>query len=661
MKRIIFGVIVVLGCCFYFVTDKNEIANDYYDTVNEDFFTYDYLGDNEYIYNTFVVAQEKSNEVRNDIVRGAINGEIGIDSDYYMAELYNNVVDVEERDNIGLGSLGIYIDRVMESTDIDSFISNCIMIEKSLGIDIFMRKVVDRDFLDNSKNIVYLYPVTFAFGSSGDYFVDDDYMAYKAYIKRAIVNLLERYGCSKSEARMISREVISFYEEISKESNLNTYYEDVTNYYNIVDKEYIKEVYSKLDVEKYFLDISKDSYSLVDEGQYRKINEYLSDKYLLLWKKCVLVKVLSSYAGYLDMGYRDIVIELNNSLTGTSNEVLLEDEAIEIVSNIYSDKIDKEYDNRVITSEDKTYLYNLFMDIKEEFKSILKGNDWLREETIDQAVDKLDKMKVYIGDYDDYFYDIEVEGDNLIDNIIAVNKSNYDNELKRLEDNVSIKALSEVLVNAYYNPMTNAVYIPSSVMFLISDDDSYYEKLGTIGMIVAHEVTHGFDYNGSLFDGSGNLSNWWSDVDRENYSKLRDKVVKYYDGIEVLKGKYINGNKTVNENIADMGALKIITGVTLNSGGEKNDLQEMYEAFADFWKCQVTEEYAKLLLLNDSHSPNKYRVNAVLSLIDEFYEVYKVYPWNDMYVIRDNRVSVWQKKIKDLKRFFIFFFERRSF
>lgn len=641
MKRIIFGVIVVLGCCFYFVTDKNEIANDYYDTVNEDFFTYDYLGDNEYIYNTFVVAQEKSNEVRNDIVRGAINGEIGIDSDYYMAELYNNVVDVEERDNIGLGSLGIYIDRVMESTDIDSFISNCIMIEKSLGIDIFMRKVVDRDFLDNSKNIVYLYPVTFAFGSSGDYFVDDDYMAYKAYIKRAIVNLLERYGCSKSEARMISREVISFYEEISKESNLNTYYEDVTNYYNIVDKEYIKEVYSKLDVEKYFLDISKDSYSLVDEGQYRKINEYLSDKYLLLWKKCVLVKVLSSYAGYLDMGYRDIVIELNNSLTGTSNEVLLEDEAIEIVSNIYSDKIDKEYDNRVITSEDKTYLYNLFMDIKEEFKSILKGNDWLREETIDQAVDKLDKMKVYIGDYDDYFYDIEVEGDNLIDNIIAVNKSNYDNELKRLEDNVSIKALSEVLVNAYYNPMTNAVYIPSSVMFLISDDDSYYEKLGTIGMIVAHEVTHGFDYNGSLFDGSGNLSNWWSDVDRENYSKLRDKVVKYYDGIEVLKGKYINGNKTVNENIADMGALKIITGVTLNSGGEKNDLQEMYEAFADFWKCQVTEEYAKLLLLNDSHSPNKYRVNAVLSLIDEFYEVYKVYPWNDMYVIRDNRVSVW--------------------
>lgn len=641
MKRIIFGVIVVLGCCFYFVTDENEIANDYYDTVNEDFFAYDYLGDNEYIYNTFVVAQEKSNEVRNDIVRGAINGEIGIDSDYYIAELYNNVVDVEERDNIGLGSLGIYIDRVMESTDIDSFISNCIMIEKSLGIDIFMRKVVDRDFLDNSKNIVYLYPVTFAFGSSGDYFVDDDYMAYKAYIKRAIVNLLERYGYSKSEARMISREVISFYEEISKESNLNTYYEDVTNYYNIVDKEYIKEVYSKLDVEKYFLDISKDSYSLVDEGQYRKINEYLSDKYLLLWKKCALVKVLSSYAGYLDMGYRDIVIELNNSLTGTSNEVLLEDEAIEMVSNIYFDKIDKEYDNRVITSEDKTYLYNLFMDIKEEFKSILKGNDWLREETIDQAVDKLDKMKVYIGDCDDYFYDIEVEGDNLIDNIIAVNKSNYDNELKRLEDNVSIKALSEVLVNAYYNPMTNAVYIPSSVMFLISDDDSYYEKLGTIGMIVAHEVTHGFDYNGSLFDGSGNLSNWWSDVDRENYSKLRDKVVKYYDGIEVLKGKYINGNRTVNENIADMGALKIITNVALNSGGEKNDLQEMYEAFADFWKCQVTEEYAKLLLLNDSHSPNKYRVNAVLSLIDEFYEVYKVYPWNDMYVIRDNRVSVW--------------------
>jgi len=90
-----------------------------------------------------------------------------------------------------------------------------------------------------------------------------------------------------------------------------------------------------------------------------------------------------------------------------------------------------------------------------------------------------------------------------------------------------------------------------------------------------------------------------------------------------------------------MGAVKVITGVAKERGASSDDLKVMYSSFADFWKCQVTDEYAKLLLLNDSHSPNKYRVNAVLSLINEFYDVYKVYPWNDMYVSKGNRLSVW--------------------
>ena len=123
--------------------------------------------------------------------------------------------------------------------------------------------------------------------------------------------------------------------------------------------------------------------------------------------------------------------------------------------------------------------------------------------------------------------------------------------------------------------------------------------------------------------------------------KLKDMVSDYYSKIEVLDGKYIDGDKTVNENIADMGALKVISGAALENGASMDDLKEMYSSFAKFWKCQVNDEYAKLLLLNDSHSPNKYRVNAVLSVTDNFYDVYNIYPWNDMYVSSRKRVSVW--------------------
>lgn len=381
---------------------------------------------------------------------------------------------------------------------------------------------------------------------------------------------------------------------------------------------------------------------MVDEGQYRKINEFLNDDYLMVWKEVILVKILSSYASYLDEGYREIVVNLNNSLTGSKEEISKEDEAIDIVSNVFSLDLDKIYESKVITSSDKKYLNELFLDIKKSFREILKKNTWLDDETLKYALVKLDNMKVYVGgyNYSDSLY-IDVSGDSLVSKVISINKSSYLKSLELLDSNEDVKAMSEATVNAYYNPLTNAVYIPSSVMFLLKNSYSYYEKLGTIGMVIAHEITHGFDYNGSKFDSKGNFNNWWTDEDRNRYSKLVDEVSKYYSDIEVIDGKYINGEKTVNENIADMGALKIITNVALVNKASREEMKLMYSSFAEFWKCQSSEEYTKLLLLNDSHSPNKYRVNAVLSVTDEFYDVYNIFPWNDMYISSKERINVW--------------------
>lgn len=646
MKRIIFILLLVGIFSFYFITNSNTFANDYYDTVNEKFLSRNHLGDNEYIYNTFVLAQEESDKVRNSIIKDIVGDKIKIDgvSDKIKV-LYNNVLDSDTRNDVSIGPLGTYIDKIMNSNNIDELISNSVIVENELGVDIFTKIDVGSDFLDNEKNIVYLYPVTFAFGSSADYYVDEDYMAYKAYIKKAIINLLEKYGMSKSEARFVSDEVISFYTSISNESKLVSDYEEVTSYYNIVDNEYLRGIYSNFDLNDYLKNrgINEFEYSLVDEGQYKAIDKYLTDDYLMLWKNVILIKILSSYANYLDMGYRDIVINLNNSLTGSEDRDTLYDDALDLVSSVFSSDIDVVYDKKVITNDDKQYLNNLYEDIKKYFKKMLETNDWLSEDTKKYALVKLDAMKVYIGldDYSSNSSMIEITGDSLVDNVISINKSSYLMKLDMLDDNSDVRVLSESEVNAYYSSMDNAVYIPSSVMFLLDEEDSYYERLGTIGMVIAHEITHGFDYNGSMFDSNGNFSNWWNDTDRENYTRLKNEVSEYYSNIEALDGKYIDGDKTVNENIADMGALEVITGVALENGASDDELKTMYLSFAKFWRSQVTDEYAKLLLLNDSHSPNKYRVNAVLSLIDEFYDVYNVYPWNDMYLFDKDRVKVW--------------------
>ena len=642
MKKIIFIVILFCIGIFYFVTDNRDIVNDYYDTINEKFFKHDYLKEDEYIYSTFTEAQEESNKVRDEIISDIINDNIN----NKVNILYDNVLDVGERNSISISPLEKYIHKIMNSKNIDELINGVIIVENELGIDIFTRIEVDKDFKDNSKFIVYLYPVSFAFGTVADYYVDEDYMTYKAYIKRAIVRLLVEYGYDKSEARMISNEIISFYTDIGNNSKLSSSYEDVTSYYSIVDSKYLNDVYTKFDMVNYLSarEISEDEYSLVDEGQYKKLNEYLSDEYLMLWKKVILVKILSSYASYVDSDYYNIILDLNNNLSGIKEEVNYAEDAINLVGNVFVDDIDKIYEKKVISDVDKNYFREMFLEIKSYFRKMLDSNDWLTDETKDKALVKLDAMKVYVG-LDGYSSDtsdfIEVSGDNLVSNIISINRSAYELKLNRLENNMIFRSLSDSEVNAYYNPMDNAVYIPSSVMFLLNSDADYYEKLGTIGMIIAHEVTHGFDYNGSLFDEKGNMYNWWNDEDRNNYTKLKEAVSSYYSDIEVLDGKYIDGQKTVNENIADMGALKIISGIAIDRGANSDELKKMYSSFARFWKCQVNDSYAKLLLLNDSHSPNKFRVNAVLSVTKEFYDVYNIYPWNDMYVSKDKMVSVW--------------------
>lgn len=648
MKRIIFGIVLVLFLTFYFWSNSNEFANDYYEFVNKDFLKDDYLKDDKYVYNTFTEAQEVSNEVRDGIINDVVNGKSFIDGNVSnkVNILYNNVIDINERNNISINPLKKYIEMIMGSNNIKELINNSMIVENELGVDIFTRIVIDRDFMDNSKNIVYLYPVTFAFGSSSDYYVDDNYMTYKAYIKRAIIRILVEYGYSKNEARFISNEIISFYKEIGGSSKLSNSYEDITSYYNIVDDNYLKEVYNKFDFKNYLDEkgINEEEYSLVDEGQYRKINEYLTDEYLIIWKKVILVEILSSYASYVDSGYYNIVNSLNNSLTGVEEEINYEEDAIDLVGSVFSSDIDRLYEKIVIKDEEKESLRDLFNDIKFYFGKMLKENSWLSNDTKEKALIKLDNMKVYVGIEDDDSYGniIDVSGENFISNIISINKSSFNLSLKLLDDDKTIKALSESEVNAYYSPVDNAVYIPSSVMFLMDREDSYYEILGTIGMVIAHEVTHGFDYNGSLFDKDGNLNNWWNDIDRDNYAKLKKQVSDYYSKIEVLNGKYINGEKTVNENIADMGAVKVISEIAKDKGASKEEMREMYSSFASFWKCQVNDDYAKLLLLNDSHSPNKYRVNAVLSVTSDFFDVYNVYPWNDMYIFDNNRVSVWQ-------------------
>lgn len=649
MKKFLLGIVALIFVWFFF-DSKNLEKDDYYEKINSKTFQVSHLDEHTYTWSHFQDAQDQSDEKVSNIIQSIVSGKIGMNRDSFssMRLIYQQAMDFEMRDQKDLHELDSDLDLIFSSKNILEFISYTVRVEKKLGVDIFSNMVIQPDYQNGHQNIIYFYPITLAFGTGSDIFVNDDYIAYRAYVKRACVQLLKLYGYSDERARIVSKEVVSFYQQIGNHSKRSSELESLVRYYQPISFEQVQKIYSNLDMKQYFYTwgiFDLDRYSMVDSSQYQFLNDSLVDENLDLWKEVVLVKILSSYASYGGREYMEVVHELNQALVGTEKEVVDVEQANDIVGHFFSVELDQIYEEQVLSIEKKKYLEELTNDIIDYYDQMLSLNQWLSKETISKAREKLRKLKVHIGmEYENHFVDYHsfvADSSSLVSNAIEYSNYSWDCTLKKLGKKESSEVVSNSLVNAYYSPLDNSIYIPAAVFYLFDWEDDFYVNLGKIGFIIAHEITHGFDENGSLFDGDGIYSNWWLEEDWEHYEKLVDQVEDYYSQYEVIQGEYINGKKTVQENIADLGAMRCIVGIARKKGANDQDMKKVYSAYAKMWASQSNLEYTKLLLLQDTHAPNKYRVNAVLSSTDDFYSVYRVHFWDGMYVKRDQRVQVW--------------------
>lgn len=654
VKRKLLLILVVFILTFFFFfckDDSNNLKDDYYGSINSKIIIDKEL-DKEYAWSYFLDAQDKVDSDNREIIKRLLDE----DTNDYLSDkeinviksIYNKLIDIDKRNVDDINILDNYLNMVFEVDSISELMEVIIKIENELNVDIVTNVEIMGDYKDNSHNIVYFVPVTFAFGVSSDYIINDDYMTYKAYIRRACVRLWKEYGKDNKEAREIIDRVFSFYEDVASYSKLSSELEDISSYYQVINESDFYNIYSNIN-DKYLeykeLD-GEEIYSMVDKNQYKYLNDSLKIENLEVWKEVIVTKILSSYASYASSGYVSIVDDLNKSLFGELEDKSNYDRAIDLVRNIFSNEVDYIYESEMLTRDEKLEVEDMVNDIKNIYKKRLENNIWLSDLAKDKALIKLDEMKVIVGINNEVVNykvsdNLNVSDDSLLQDIINIQKLFWKEELKRLEDDKKNNLISQSVVNAYYQPLDNSIVVPVSFFELISEFDNYYEKLGTMGMILAHEITHGFDGNGSQFDWKGNLSNWWNEEDRKEFNKLKDEVSRYYSKYEVMDGKYINGDKTVNENIADLGAIACISDLAIEKEFNDEEIKEMFSAFANIWSSYESSEYMQLLLLQDVHSPNKYRVNAVLSSNDLFYQVYDINFWNQMWLDKSERVSVW--------------------
>lgn len=637
---IILGLFCLVGSVFLF--RGNLEKDDFYSYVNRDTLKKNYLGKKSN-WSRFTEAQEKVNEKKYQLFSDVISGSKEFDFNFSknVSIVYQNVKDSQKRNEEGLSLLENYIDDIFSSFSIEELENVIFRIENDLGIDILTHFDVDLDSEDTDKTLIYLSPVSFAFGASSDYFVNDDYLLYQAYIKRGIIQLLEVYGYDENKAHEVARELISFYGDIGHHSLLSEDLLDTKNIYHKVDFSKMKSIYSRIDMDKYFSSkgIVRENYNLIDEGQYEKLNAYLSNEYLDLWKNHLLVMILSHYASYLSDDYVHIVDTLNEEM-GVENEDGQKKD-MDLVLNLFSSEFSYYYSKKYLDKEVEKYLEGMFLKIKNTYQELLLQNEWLSDNTKKRAVTKLEKMNLVMGsekrDFSDYA-SLNL-GNCLIENIIQIH--HVQNLFKLEKEKNFIREVNHLEVNAYYSPISQSVYVPTAFYSLIDLKKDKTTQLGSIGMIMAHEVSHGFDFNGSWYDEEGRYLEWWTKKDRENYQKYKERVVDYYSHYEVISGLFIDGNRTVNENIADLGAIQCISKILLNEKASDEDIRKVYKEYAKLWVEESSDWYRKVLLLMDTHSPNLYRVNAVLSSTNLFYRVYSLKPWDKMYISKEKRVRVW--------------------
>jgi putative endopeptidase len=305
----------------------------------------------------------------------------------------------------------------------------------------------------------------------------------------------------------------------------------------------------------------------------------------------------------------------------------------------------------------KAYMEKMVDNLKAAFKQHIENLQWMSDSTKAKALDKLAAMVKKIG-YPDKWKDysaIDISRSSLIGNLFKIWVWQYHYDIGKLGKPVDRSEwyMTPPTVNAYYNPRINDINFPAGILqppfyFQHGDDAVNY---GAIGLVIGHEMTHGFDDQGSQFDKHGNMHNWWSKEDREKFEKRARRIVDQYDHYVVLDTVHLNGRLTEGENIADNGGLSLAyTAFQETPEAHKDTLidgltpdQRFFMACAQVWRVKIRPQMRQTYISTDPHSPPMYRVNGPASNMTAFYKAFHVIPGDKMYRPDSIRVKIWRE------------------
>ncbi len=376
-----------------------------------------------------------------------------------------------------------------------------------------------------------------------------------------------------------------------------------------------------------------------------------TEDHMELFKDNAMQTVIDSFAPALNEELYVAKSSFEDALNGVSEPKPFELKTVNQVNGLLPTDVAMAYTDRYCSEDTKEEVEQITEDLIDAYYGLIEDNTWMEKETKEKAMEKLDKLNVKVA-YPDYWVNYQEDakirstedGGSAFDNYIAIQYATRRAMLDACKDEVDPDEWTVIpqTVNAFYNPSQNEICICAAILqgAYYDPDADYATNLGGIGYVIGHEISHAFDADGAQYDADGNLNQWWTEGDWERFEEQRDRVIDYYDHYEVIPdtGVCVNGELTVTENMADLGAAKAVERIC---DGD----QEMFEAASDniarIWTTKINSDALKMRLNNDVHAPSKARVNVPLQMCDLFYDTFDVDKGDGMYVDPKDRIGIW--------------------
>ena len=578
-----------------------------------------------------------------------------------IGDLYNLAMDSTRRNREGYDPIKLQLKEVEAIRTVNDLTTLSARLSR-YGVPMYFGIGVGPDMKDSRNNIVGISQGGLSLGNR-DYYLETDEATQKirdAY-RQYIVRLFTLTGHDAATAQKKMEAVMAIETRIAKASKSMVELRDPeANYHKMTYGQLLND-YPGINWSNILLNSGFPAIDYVDMGQpenIKEIEKILAETPLDDQKAYLAFKVIESAAGTLSDDFRTATFDFyGRVMSGTTQDRARWKRAVGMVEGVLGEAVGKMYVEKYFPASSKERMTQLVRNLQKALGQRIREQEWMSPETKEKALEKLDAFYVKIG-YPDTWMDysgLTIDPQkSYYDNVCAAASFLNDYYIKKDVNQPVDRTrwqMTPQTINAYYNPTTNEICFPAGILqppfFNPEADDA--ANYGAIGVVIGHEMTHGFDDQGSQFDKDGNLKNWWTEADRKNFEARTQVMADFFSNIEVLPGLKGNGKLTLGENIADHGGLNIafqaFKEATAASPLPKKDgftpEQRFFLAYAKVWIDNIREEEIRNRTKNDPHSLGRWRVNGALPHIDAWYDAFGIGKKDPLYVPQKQRVDVW--------------------